>query len=214
MALRRIRAASLSSLRNRLSEERRTRMLAARAARNLTPPPPSRFGAFGRGSVIGAPSRVSHPELIYIGDDVIIHEHAWISVVPAVEGVQPKLVIHDGTRIDRLIHIACVGEIEIGPQALIGERVLIGDTFHMYEDVTKPVMDQPMAYPRKVSIGWGSHIGLGALIMQGVTVGGQAYVGAGAVVTRDVPPRSVVVGNPARVIRRYDEGLGAWVAPD
>jgi acetyltransferase-like isoleucine patch superfamily enzyme len=150
------------------------------------------------------------PEAISIGEGVVIHEHAWISVADVVPGYRPKLTIGDGTHIDRLCHIACVGEIEIGPEVLMGERVLIGDSYHEYQDPDLPIIQQPMAPPKKVTIGWGSYIGLGAVIIQGVTVGEQAYVGAGAVVTRDVPPRTVVVGNPAKPVRRYDPGTGRW----
>jgi len=208
--LARLRRLSVATVRRKVAEERRTRRMAAQTAKVLTTPPPSAFGAFGPRSVIVPPSRVLTPESIFIGDGVMIHEHAWISVVAAVPGVTPKLVIGDGTHIDRLSHIACVGEIEIGPQCLIGERFLIGDTFHQYEDVTRPVIEQPMAPPRKVTIGRGVHIGLSVCIMPGVTVGENAYIGAGAVVTRDVPPRSVVVGNPARVVRRWDEATERW----
>lgn len=49
-------------------------------------------------------------------------------------------------------------------------------------------------------------IGSGATILAGVTIGEEAIVGAGAVVTRDVPPRTVVAGNPARVLRTIDQG--------
>lgn len=194
----------------RLRETRRTRQIAARSVEHLTPPPPSAFGSFGVDSVIGPPARVTRPDRIFIGDNVIIHEHAWISVVEAVPGFVPKLLIGDRTRIDRLVHIACVGEIEIGADVLLGERVLIGDTFHQYEDVSVPVIQQPMAPPRNVSIGRGVGIGMAACIMPGVTIGEHAYVAAGSVVNRDVPPRSVVAGNPGRVVRKFDDELGRW----
>jgi acetyltransferase-like isoleucine patch superfamily enzyme len=200
-------------VRDRIRRERYVRPLAARSASDLSPPPPSAYKRFGRQSVIGPPCRVSNPQFVEIGDNVLIHEHAWISVVPAVEGVVPRLTIGDGTLIDRLVHIACVGEIEIGRQVLMGERVLIGDTFHEYEDVTTPVILQPMAYPSKVVIGDGSYIGLQSCIMQGVTIGEGAYVGAGTVVTSDVAPYSVVVGNPSRLVRQYDPRTGAWERP-
>jgi acetyltransferase-like isoleucine patch superfamily enzyme len=48
------------------------------------------------------------------------------------------------------------------------------------------------------------------LISPGVTIGTNAYLGAGAVVTKDVPPRTVVVGNPARAVRAYDPATGEW----
>jgi maltose O-acetyltransferase len=57
-------------------------------------------------------------------------------------------------------------------------------------------------YGRPISIADGVWIGGGALVLPGVSIGEDAVVGAGAVVTRDVEARTVVVGNPARVIRR------------
>lgn len=186
------------------------RGLAARSARTLIPPPPSAFAAFGHASVIVPPSRVNGAQFVHIGDHVVIHEHAWLSVADVIEGVTPRLVIGDGTRIDRLVHIACVGEVEIGPQALMGERLLITDMYHDYEDVTRPIMEQPSAPPRKVTIGGGVLINPAVSILQGVTIGENSVIGAGAVVTRDVPPFAVAVGNPARVIRRYNEAEGRW----
>jgi acetyltransferase-like isoleucine patch superfamily enzyme len=154
------------------------------------------------------------PEAIHIGDGVIIHEHAWISVVECVPGYRPKLTIGDGTSIGRLCHIACVGEIEIGPHVLFAERVFIGDTYHRYDDPNVPVIKQPMATPRRVQIESGAFIGVGVTILGGVTVGENAYIGAGSVVTRDVPARTVVVGNPARPIRRYNGELRTWERSD
>jgi acetyltransferase-like isoleucine patch superfamily enzyme len=209
-ALRRLAPAGL---RRRLVDERHNRRMAAFAARALMPPPRSAFAAFGTGSVIVPPARVTMPEAIEIGDRVVISEHAWLAVTRAVDGFEPRLVIRDEALIERMCHIACVGEVEIGPKVSIGERVLIGDTFHRYDDVNVPVIDQPMADPQKVTIERGAHLGLACLIMPGVTIGENATVGAGAVVTRDVPPRAVVVGNPARVVTRWDEDSGTWVSP-
>jgi acetyltransferase-like isoleucine patch superfamily enzyme len=199
-----------AALRRRVAEQRRLRGTAAAVARDTTPPPPQAFGAFGARSAIGWPGRVTSPECIFIGDDVIINEHSWISVVAALPGITPRCTVGDRTLIDRLLHIACVGEVEIGPDVLIGERVLISDTYHQYEDVTRPIIQQPMAPYRKVTIERGAGIGLGACIMPGVTIGENALVAAGAVVNRDVPPRTVVAGNPARVVRRWNEVEEHW----
>ena len=67
-----------------------------------------------------------------------------------------------------------------------------------------------MAEPRAVVIGDGAFLGIGACVMAGVTIGERAFVGANAVVTRDVPPNGVVAGNPARLLRVYDRERGAW----
>jgi acetyltransferase-like isoleucine patch superfamily enzyme len=184
--------------------------IALGTARHLTPPSPSAFASFGEGSVIVPPARVTGAEYVHIGAGVVIHEHAWLSVVTALEDVVPRLAIGDGSQFGRMTTIACIGEIEIGPRVLTGERVFIGDTYHGYEDVALPVIEQPASPPRKVTIGHGAFLGVGSIILGGVTIGEGAYVGAGAVVTRDVPARTVVVGNPARVIRRYDEQSREW----
>lgn len=208
----RLRRYTPARLRARWADERRARKLAALTARTLMPPPPAAFASFGEGSVIVPPARVTTPDAIHIGDGVIVHEHAWLSVVAAIEGSTPKLTIGDGTSINRLVHIACVGQVEIGANVLFAERVFIGDTYHDYEDVTRPVIEQSMAEPKKVTIGDGAFLGIGAVILQGVSLGEQAYVAAGAVVTADVPARTLVAGNPARVVKRYDDTAGDWVS--
>jgi acetyltransferase-like isoleucine patch superfamily enzyme len=197
-------------VRTRLADERRSRKIAALTARTLTPPPVRAFASFGHGSVIVPPARVTMPQAIHIGDGVVIHEHAWISVVAALEGVVPKLTIGDGTSIGAQCHIACVGQVDIGANVLTAARVFIGDTYHGYEDVSQPVIEQPMADPEKVTIGDGAFLGIGAVILPGVIVGEQAYVAAGAVVTSDVPARTLVAGNPGRVVKRYDDASGGW----
>lgn len=205
------RVPSVAAIRRRIETERRQRQLAAATARVLTPPPPSAYGAFGKNTWVVPPTRVSTPSSIFLGDDVTILEHAFISVVPAIPGVTPKLTIGDRTNIGAQAHIACVGEIEIGPEVLTAARIFIGDTYHRYQDPDVPVLDQPMADPEKVTIGRGSFLGINSVVLMGVTIGEHAYVGAGAVVSADVEPYTLVVGNPARPVRRWDPEREEWV---
>lgn len=191
--------------------QQRAATLGAATARDVTPPDSSAYGAYGHTTWVVPPARVTLPDRIFLGDDVTILEHAFLSVVAAVPGTIPTLRIGDRTRIGRFAHIACVGEIDIGPDVLTSERVFIGDTYHGYEDPDLPVIAQPMAPPQAVRIERGVFLGIGAVVLMGVTIGEHAYVGAGCVVTEDVPARAVVVGNPARVVRRWDGDVGAWV---
>lgn len=201
----------IAELRRRVSEERQQRAVAHATNRVLTPPPPSAFGAYGHNTWIVPPARVSLPESIFLGDDVTILERSFLSVVAAVPGVTPKLTIGDRASIGAQSHIACVGEVEVGPEVLTAARIFLGDTYHRYEDPDLPVLDQPMAPPEKVTVGRGAFLGIGSAVLMGVTVGEHAYVGAGAVVTADVEPHTLVVGNPARAVRRWDPSAEEWV---
>lgn len=198
-------------LSRRLARRRNTRALWGAAGSGLLPPPPREFAAFGVGSIIVAPSRVQAPECIRIGSRVMIHEHAWLCVVPQPGSPKPLLEIGDGTSLNRFVKIVCAGAVTIGGECLIGDHVYIGDTEYRHDDPDVPIARQPLSTPRPVTIGYGSHIGFRAIIQPGVALGEHAYVGAGAVVTEDVPPRTVVVGDPARVIRRWDPDAKVWL---
>lgn len=69
-------------------------------------------------------------------------------------------------------------------------------------EVGKPVMDLELKYA-PIVIKDGAHIGIGSIIMPGVTIGEGAVIGAGSVVTRDIPPYCVAVGAPAKVIKSF-----------
>lgn len=91
--------------------------------------------------------------------------------------------------------------VEIGPKAII---VAIDSSYN-----TISQRDIPILYG-EVTIERNAYIGTGAIILPGVTVGEYSIVAAGAVVTRDVPPRTVVAGVPARVIKSVEEGLSQF----
>ena len=108
-----------------------------------------------------------------------------------------RSVIVDDSRPD-LVTIGRNVWVTSGCQLLCHQRDL------SYYDKDKPVMDLPLKYA-PIVIKDGAHIGIGSIIMPGVTIGKGAVVGAGAVVTKDVPDHCLVVGVPAKVIKTLGE---------
>lgn len=83
--------------------------------------------------------------------------------------------------------------------------VKILTSVHKENDLSKPVLFCDLEF-KEVVIEDGCDIGIGSIILPGVKIGEGSIVGAGAVVTKDVPPYSVVVGNPARILRKRVNG--------
>ncbi len=173
---------------------------------------PPELAALGHESIVYEPYFISCPHRVHLADDVVIAPHASISLVEEFRGRQhePTLTIGDGCRIGRNLLIACIERIEIGKRVLISDRVFIGDAYHEFRDPDRAVLDQPMSEPEPVRIGDGAFLGVGAAVLPGVTIGEHAYVGANAVVTADVPARSVAVGNPARIVSHWDATVREW----
>jgi acetyltransferase-like isoleucine patch superfamily enzyme len=92
------------------------------------------------------------------------------------------------------------GGISVGESVLFGPRVQVLAVNHVMTDPHRPIMDQGITAVG-IRIEDGCWIGAGAIILDGVTIGRHACIGAGAVVTSDVPPHALAVGSPARVIR-------------
>lgn len=90
----------------------------------------------------------------------------------------------------------------IGNDVVMGPEVVIMTTAHAFEDPEKPIRRQGALPIQPVRIGNDVWIGTRVTIMPGLTLGDGCVIGAGSVVTRDVPPLAIVAGNPARVIRQ------------
>jgi acetyltransferase-like isoleucine patch superfamily enzyme len=101
------------------------------------------------------------------------------------------------------------GGVEIGDQVLTAPGVQILSSNHLYGDPDRPIMEQGVS-AKGIAIDDGAWIGAGALILDGVKIGRNSVVGAGAVVTRDIPPYGIAVGAPAEVVgdARTDAGRG------
>ncbi len=104
------------------------------------------------------------------------------------------------------------GRIVIGADALFGPNVFLTASDYRY-DLGSPVYDQPKR-EQDVVIGRDVWLGAGVIVVAGVTVGDGCVVGAGSIVTQSLPPGSIAVGAPARVVGVRPQAAGAGVDPD
>jgi maltose O-acetyltransferase len=109
--------------------------------------------------------------------------------------------IHVGDRSGIGVNCRLHGPVRIGADVMMGPDVLVYALAHEFGDLDRPMIDQGYREPREVVVEDDVWIGARVIVLPGVRVGRGSVIGAGAVVTKDVPPYSVVGGNPARVVR-------------
>jgi len=138
---------------------------------------------------------VFHPENITIGNNVYIGHNTILKGY-----YKNELVIGAHTWIGQGCFFHSAGGITIGEAVGIGAMVKIISSRHKMDDLSIPVLFHDIEL-KGVSIGSGSDIGIGAIILPGVDIGEGAVIGAGAVVTGKVPPYAIAAGNPAKIIK-------------
>jgi acetyltransferase-like isoleucine patch superfamily enzyme len=174
-------------------------------------PGSQRFAAFGAGSIIGFPTGALYGERwIEIGAETMIAAQVSLSagMVPGQDlGEVPLLRIGDRCLIGRGSHIVAHHSIVIGDDVYTGPNVYITDQNHGYADPEVPIGRQ---WPSNaaVSIGAGSWLGAGVIVLPGAVIGRNVVVAAGSVVRGVVPDCCVIAGVPARVVREYVTGNG------
>lgn len=140
------------------------------------------------------------PGGISIGPDSYVMKNAILHVYNFRD--LPHAGIRIGAR--SLIGEACIlrgqGGITIGDDVFLAPLVQMLAVNHVYHDTSRPISLQGITC-QGIIVEDGAWIGGGAIILDGVRIGKNAVVGAGAVVTRDVPDYCVAVGNPARIVR-------------
>lgn len=117
-----------------------------------------------------------------------------------------------GSNCNLCAHTLVESDVVIGNNVTIKSGVFLWDGTHIEDNVfigpnatfTNDPMPRSKVYPetfKGIIVKFGASVGANATILPGLTIGRNAMVGAGAVVTKDVPDRAVVVGNPAKIIR-------------
>jgi acetyltransferase-like isoleucine patch superfamily enzyme len=165
---------------------------------------------FGRDlDAIGAPHLDVHPgSEIRFGDEVTLISCSFatglgVNHAVVMRTLAPGAAIRVGNRVGISGGSICAAKlIEIGDDTLIGANVTIADTdFHSLHSMFRNVHEHPSVGIAEVRIGRGVFIGTNAIVLKGVNIGDRAVIGAGSVVTRDIPADCVAAGNPCRVVR-------------
>ncbi|GAC1427796.1 MAG: hypothetical protein NVSMB65_00760 [Chloroflexota bacterium] len=128
-----------------------------------------------------------------LGRYVIIREYAYLDAHGG------SIALGDGAFVGQGCVLYGQGGLSIGAHTLLGPRVCVSAAHHTFADRAVPIKFQPEGR-RGVRIGDDVWVGTGATLVDGVRVGTGAVIGAGAVVTHDVPDWAIVAGVPARVV--------------
>jgi acetyltransferase-like isoleucine patch superfamily enzyme len=181
--------------------------LSPRSTAKREPLPPVEIGAgtiVSTAAIVFAGSRIG--ERVILGDQSCVRERVTVGddvVLGRGSLIENDTTVGARTKIQADAYITAYSELEedvfIAPCVVTTNDNFMGRTEQRHELVKGPTIRR------------GARVGGGAILCPGIEVGEEAFVGAGAVCTKDVPPRKVVVGSPARVLRDVpdDELLSA-----
>lgn len=144
---------------------------------------------------------------IYIGKNVTIGKYAVITAWDkyGTQRYTPQITIGDNCNFGDYIHLTCINKIEIGNNVLTGRWVTISDNAHGESSLDNMKISpeiRPVISKGKVIIKQNVWIGDKVTILSGVTIGEGCIIGANSVVTKDIPPYSVVAGIPAKILKQ------------
>ncbi|ETZ24514.1 acetyltransferase [Pedobacter sp. V48] len=170
---------------------------------------------FPKARIIRLPFDIRNKHLAEIGKGFTTGFGCRIESVPVNSNATNCIRIGDNVQINDYVHIAAGESITIGNNVLIASRVFISDLNHgaysgdHHDSPLTPPNDRKLSTNRVVICDnvW---IGEAVCIMSGVTVGAGSIIGASSVVTKDVPPNSIAVGSPAKVVKVYNFENAIW----
>ncbi len=174
-----------------------------------------RFRSCGKNFRIGKEVKIQNHRYIEIGNNVGIGKHSYLLPCVQYAGIKysPKIKIGSNVWLGIRTSIACIDEVIIGNDVLFAGHVHITDHSHGYEDIKVSIKNQPLISKGKIIIEDQCWLGFSCEILSGVNIGKHSIVAARAVVTKDVPPYSIVAGNPARIIKQYNFEAKQWEKP-
>ena len=162
------------------------------------------FGRLRMPSYLGPPVLLVGPKNIFIDRRVRI-----LPGLRAETHFGGSIHIGENVSIGQNFHITAMGDVRIGAGTVIVGSAMVTDIDHDYRDINQTVLEQQFLHSR-TEIGRNCFLGMGACIQAGTILGDGCIVGANSVVRGEFPAHSVIVGAPARVVKRYDYESGTW----
>jgi len=150
---------------------------------------------------------------IDIGRKCVISDDCWLNVNSRCSG-GVSIRVGDFTFLGRRNFLSSGSFIDIGPYCLTGVDCHFLGADHDYSDPFKPYISTGVSKGGEIIVGANTWLGSRVTILKGVTIGYGSVIGASSLVLSDIPPLSIAVGSPAKVIKRFDISLGKWVKPE
>lgn len=170
------------------------------------------FADYGNHVYIAPDVSIKRPHLVTIGNHVTIQSHSFIYIHPSEkEAKRPLLQLGNYVHVGRNNTIAAVNSVILEDYVLLGPNVSIFDSVHNYEDTKIPIVLQGYSRGGSVHLEKECFIGANVFIFPNVTIGRHSVIGANSVVKQSIPPFSVAVGAPAKIVRRYDFEKKKWL---
>lgn len=136
-----------------------------------------------------------------LGEDSTIEDFSAIN-----NGVGPVII---GNRTKIGLSNTIIGPVTIGNDIRLAQNITLSGLNHNYEDVSLPIHVQGVS-TAPITIGDGTWIGANVVVLAGVSIGKNCVIAAGSVVTKNIPDYSVALGNPARVLKKYNHETLKW----
>jgi acetyltransferase-like isoleucine patch superfamily enzyme len=156
----------------------------------------ARRRAFTRWPVHGNVLEMLLDGRLEIGEHVLLEPGVWLT-----GGETARIRIGQGTFLNLGVQVAATDLVEIGAHCMLANGCFVSDANHRFDDPTRPVPWQGFTSKGPTRIGDNVWLGANVVVTSGVTIGERCVVGANSVVTRDLPPRTIAAGAPARVLR-------------
>ena len=159
-----------------------------------------RFAEFGEGSILHRPDWVFGPQLMAIGNHVMIFHGAWLSVERAAwEADHPVLRIGNGVGIRPYCTISAAESVVIEDHVVLSAFSTVVDSDHTFARGEQSVLAGPLT-TTPIRIGRGTWVGERVAVLRGADIGERCIIGANSVVRGHIPDNSIAVGAPARVV--------------
>ena len=157
----------------------------------------------GKGSVLYRSVRkdIAPFNKFWLGDYSVIEDFSLVN------NLVGDVIIGSYSRIG--LNNVLIGPVKIGSNVNFAQNVTVSGLDHNYKDASKRIDEQGVS-TSLISIDDNVWIGANSVITKGITIGKHCLIAAGSVIGKDVPPFSVVAGNPARVIKSYSTVTGYW----
>jgi len=193
-----------------------------RVARETLP----RFASNPKNLNIDLPRRIINPERIFIGDNVSLGPGTFLNALthyPTVsmcyqtrdeplQTFQSQIIIGNNVTATADLQIAAQDQIVIEDDVMFASNIHINDGLHGYDNANEPYRCQKISGIAPILIKRGSWIGQNVVILPGVMIGELAIIGANSVVNKSIPDRTIAVGSPAKVIKKWNQAEQKWIS--